>query len=114
MIGIARTPAGESVLIGGTLAGDVRIGSAALEHPNLIFADLSPRANVGVQALTDFAVTFDQANHRVRFSRKANQVALAHHSAAAKVASLGDGLDLKEAFNQDQGKVRLILILSPT
>ncbi len=114
MIGMMRTPAEEFVLIGGTLAGNVTFGTAVLERPNMIFADLSPRVNLGNQALADFAVTFDQANHRVRFIRKENVATQELHLAAANVASLGDGPDLKTAFNQARGKTRLLLILSPT
>ncbi len=114
MIGIARTAEGESVLIGGKLDGDVRIGAHVLPRPNLIFSDISPRANLGVRALMDFAVTFDQRNHRVRFTGKGNERLSALHQQAARVASLTGGEDLQTAFNAQRDKVRMVLILSPT
>jgi hypothetical protein len=114
MIGIARTAEGESVLIGGKLDGDVRIGAHALARPNLIFSDISPRANLGVRALMDFAVTFDQRNHRVRFTGKGSERLSALHQQAARVASLTGGEDLQTAFNAHRDKVRMLLILSPT
>jgi hypothetical protein len=114
MIGIARTAAGESVLIGGKLDGDIRIGAHVLPRPNLIFSDISPRANLGVRALMNFAVTFDQRNHRVRFVGKGSERLSALHKRAARVASLTGGEDLQTAFNANRDKVRMLLILSPT
>lgn len=114
MIGIARTPEGESVLIGGQLDGDVHIGAHVLSRPKLIFSDISPRANLGVRALMDYAVTFDQRNHRVRFTSKGSERLSALHQQAARVASLTGGEDLRTAFNAHRDKVRMLLILSPT
>jgi D-alanyl-D-alanine carboxypeptidase len=70
VIGHARTSFNEFDIKAATLVGEVRVGRHTVHNPQLEFADIFPRANVGGQFLSLFAVTFDQKNNRVRFARQ--------------------------------------------
>jgi len=51
----------------------VRLDAHAIDHPPIEFAGIFPRANLGGQFLRHFVVTFDQRNHRVRFTRPSDE-----------------------------------------
>ena len=54
-------------IYGASLKGDVRVGETVLTNPQLDFIDGFPAGNLGYRFLKNFAVTYDPANHRVRF-----------------------------------------------
>ena len=49
------------------MKGEAHVGAITLTDPRVDFVDLFPNANLGFRFLKDYAVTFDPANHRVRF-----------------------------------------------
>jgi CubicO group peptidase (beta-lactamase class C family) len=56
-------------IYGASLKGDVKIGETVLTNPQLDFIDGFPAGNLGYRFLKNFAVTYDPANHRVRFAK---------------------------------------------
>lgn len=114
MIGRARTAGATFDLYGARLDGEARIGAHVLARPRLLFSDMEETANLGAAALEEFAVTFDHANRRIRFIRRESRRVRLLHERGARVPSLDGGDELRAAFNRDAGKVRLLLILSPT
>jgi hypothetical protein len=69
VIGHARTVNNEFDLRGAQLDGTVRLGAVEFARPMLSFQPLFPMGNVGSKVLSDFRLTFDQRNHRLRFAR---------------------------------------------
>ena len=68
-LGTAYGPAmGNFTIEGARVAGDVRIGEFVVQRPAVIFRD-RPGLVLGVPFLEQFAVTIDQRNGRIRFSR---------------------------------------------
>jgi D-alanyl-D-alanine carboxypeptidase len=67
--GHGRTVGNEFDIYAAPLKGDAHVGEITLTNPQVDFVDLFPRANVGFRFLKDLVVTFDPANHRVRFVR---------------------------------------------
>ena len=51
------------------MKGEAHIGGITLTDPRLDFVDLFPVGNLGFRFLKDYVVTFDPANHRVRFNK---------------------------------------------
>jgi len=54
----------------GALRGTVTIGRYAIVNPAIQFVPPFPHANIGIALLSQFALTFDQKNKRVRFARE--------------------------------------------
>jgi hypothetical protein len=52
----------------GTLRGAVTVGRYAILNPAIQFVPPFPHANLGIALLSQFALTFDQKNKRVRFA----------------------------------------------
>ncbi len=75
-IGKARTVTAEFTVYGATLKGAVQIGSHRLENPALRFNKL-PIANIGGEVLGRFAITIDQKNRRIRFTKGSGPAATA-------------------------------------
>lgn len=67
VVGHGRTVGNEFDVWAAPLKGDARIGGITLSNPRVDFVDIFPRGNVGFRFLKDLVVTFDPANHRVRF-----------------------------------------------
>ena len=111
---MARTPDGDFDILGATLDGTALIGSHRLTRPKLRFSDLYNDASLGTDVLDRFALTFDQANRRVRFDQPAEYRDPLHEKAARIQLVSGEGDDLRTAFNRHKEKVQLLLILSPT
>jgi predicted aspartyl protease len=55
-------------LMGATLAGDVRFGSYTFKRPFVEINPAFPLANFGSAPMRQFALSFDQNNHLVRFT----------------------------------------------
>lgn len=69
VIGHGRTPANEFDVYGATLKGEARIGNVTLANPRLGFIDIFPVGNIGSRFLSDYRVTFDPENRRVKFEK---------------------------------------------
>lgn len=67
VVGNGRTVGNEFAIYSAPMKGDVHVGAITLTDPRVDFVDLFPVANLGFRFLKDCAVTFDPANHRVRF-----------------------------------------------
>jgi hypothetical protein len=66
VVGRGRTVNNDFEVWSGRIAGTLRLGAIEVADPVVRFNDQFPDANVGYQALRDFAITFDQKNHRIR------------------------------------------------
>ncbi len=114
MIGRTMNEEGTFPILSASFGGTIMLGEQALDHSSLRFIDLVDEAGIGQEVLNEFAITFDQANRRVRFVKDEGQGQRQQQLAAA-VASMDEGsAALKAAFNADRDKVRMLLILSPT
>jgi membrane-associated protease RseP (regulator of RpoE activity) len=69
VVGKASTGFNEFEIKEAPLDGDVRIGSHVMEDPTVAIFGMFPTANLGGQVLQNFAITFDQKNGRLRFTR---------------------------------------------
>jgi outer membrane protein assembly factor BamB len=68
-VGKIATLFDETDLLAATLDGDLTLGAHRVERPRVFFATIVDRPNLGREALSDFAVTFDPARGLVRFDR---------------------------------------------
>jgi hypothetical protein len=59
-------------------------------------------------------VTIDQVNRRIRFQRSTEDEARLFSESYLVEDLARDPVDLREAFNADRDKTRMLLILSPT
>lgn len=114
VIGVARTGEGHFTIQGATVDGSVTLGGHAIEDCGVRFSEVFSSVQIGSHLLKDFAVTFDPSRRLVRFRRGASD-RLTGIGPLPEIASLDPGgKPLREAFNDDRDKVRLVLILSPT
>ena len=67
VVGHGRTPSNEFDIYSAPMKGEAHVGAITLTDPRLDFVDIFPVANLGFRFLKDYVVTFDPANHRVRF-----------------------------------------------
>lgn len=67
VVGHGRTVGNEFDIYSAPMKGEAHVGAITLTDPRVDFVDLFPNANLGFRFLKDYAVTFDPANHRVRF-----------------------------------------------
>ncbi|HEV7427309.1 MAG TPA: serine hydrolase [Thermoanaerobaculia bacterium] len=67
VVGHGRTVGNEFDIYSAPMKGEAHIGGITLTDPRVDFVDLFPVANLGFRFLKDYVVTFDPANHRVRF-----------------------------------------------
>jgi CubicO group peptidase (beta-lactamase class C family) len=67
VVGHGRTTGNEFDIYSAPIKGEAHIGAITLTDPRVDFVDLFPVANLGFRFLKDYVVTFDPANHRVRF-----------------------------------------------
>lgn len=111
---MARTPDGDFDIFGATLDGKAMVGSHGLERPKVRFSELYKDASLGTDILNRFALTFDQVNRRVLLEQPADYRDPLHEKAAHIKPVSGKGDDLRTAFNKNNEKVQLLMILSPT
>jgi hypothetical protein len=69
VVGHARTVSNEFDIKAARLKGSLRIGGREFANPTLEFQPIFAMGNVGSRVLRDFAVTFDQANRRMRWRK---------------------------------------------
>jgi hypothetical protein len=70
-VGKARTVSSEIEIKRGQMKGSVRLGRFEFPDASVTYPSVSPEVgNIGSQALADFALTFDQQNHRVKLARR--------------------------------------------
>jgi CubicO group peptidase (beta-lactamase class C family) len=65
--GHGRTVGNEFDIYSAPMKGEVHVGAITLTDPRVDFVEIFPVANLGFRFLKDYVVTFDPANHRVRF-----------------------------------------------
>lgn len=70
-IGRGRTVAGEAIIYGAKLNGDVGLGQYKFENLNVTFFGRLTHLNIGYGFLNQFAVTVDQKNKRLKFDKTA-------------------------------------------
>ncbi|HEX8490338.1 MAG TPA: aspartyl protease family protein, partial [Chthoniobacterales bacterium] len=68
-VGRARSASGEMEIKQVQVKEVVRLGRHEFAEPTITFPALSDIGNVGAKTLSQFAVTFDQKNERVRLKR---------------------------------------------
>ncbi|MEO6390732.1 MAG: aspartyl protease family protein, partial [Pyrinomonadaceae bacterium] len=68
-IGRARTVAGESVIYGAKLTGQVKLGGHKFDDPRVTFFGRLTHLNIGYGFIRDFAISIDQVNRRMRWVR---------------------------------------------
>lgn len=68
VVGMARLAGGTYEIRSAQLSGQARIGRHVLEDPRVNFVAM-PVGNLGMGFLRDFAITLDQQNGRIRFTR---------------------------------------------
>jgi CubicO group peptidase (beta-lactamase class C family)/predicted aspartyl protease len=69
VVGHGRTVGNEFDIYSAPMKGEVHVGAITLTDPRVDFVEIFPVANLGFRFLKDYAVTFDPANHRVRFNK---------------------------------------------
>ena len=67
VVGHGKTVGNDFDVYGAPLKGEARIGAITLTDPRVDFVEIFPVGNLGFRFLKDLVVTFDPANHRVRF-----------------------------------------------
>lgn len=86
-IGRARTVAGESVIYGAKLTGQVKLGGHKFDSPRVTFFGRLTHLNIGYGFIREFAISIDQANRRMRWVRTPQSIAPAAAPSAAPPAS---------------------------
>jgi hypothetical protein len=66
VVGRGRTTSNEFEIKEATLKGNLHWGRYEFNEPSVTFIDIFKVGNIGSRVLRDFALTFDQKNHRVR------------------------------------------------
>jgi predicted aspartyl protease len=69
-LGKARTVSNEVEVKEVRLKENINLGRSEFKEPTIIFPALSDDANIGMQVLREFALTFDQKNKRLRLERR--------------------------------------------
>ena len=69
VVGKAMTVSGPMEISEAPLKGNVEIGSHQIAEPTLQFTPAMRQGNLGIGVLSEFALTIDQQNKRIRFSR---------------------------------------------
>ena len=70
-IGRPRTVGGEAVIYGAKLNDTVKLGSNIFEKPDITFFDRLVHLNIGYGIVSQFALTIDQKNRRIKFEKPA-------------------------------------------
>lgn len=113
LVARASTPAGDFEIKGTSIATTMQIGPHAIERPGVWFSEMFKGAKLGYDVMRQFAVTFDHKNSLVRLVRS-ETMNDPRQIRATMVAEIDGEARLRKAFNADRGKVRLLMILSPT
>ena len=68
-VGRAKTIGGATVLYGAKLKEKISFGGHSFETPNVVFFDRLRNLNIGYGLLNQFAITIDQQNMLIRFTK---------------------------------------------
>lgn len=101
-------------VFGSRIVGALHLGQHVIVSPSVHFCEAYPMDHLGSGALSNFVITLDPANRRVRLTAQQSADELLTSKAAEVPSLVDEGLALKEAFNRGVDKTRLIVILSPT
>jgi len=113
-IGQTRTPDGVFPILGASLEGSLVVGSHRFENPSVFFSEAFEHPSLGSGTLEPFVLTFDLAHQRVRVELPTGRANPLFAKASALRPQTGEGGDLRSEFNENLGKVRLMVLLSPT
>lgn len=114
-IGRTETTDGRKVdILGARLDGAAHLGSHEYRKPGIDFSEAFPEPMIGFGGLAHFAITFDQANQRIRFRANADHAAFQEEKAGRILALEPEDPSLKTFFNANSEKVHLMVLLSPT
>lgn len=90
-IGRGKTVAGEAIIYGAKLKDTVRLGNNVFERPDITFFDRLVHLNIGYGLVSQFAITIDQKNRRMKFDRSLTTApAAALVPAASKTEKYGE------------------------
>jgi hypothetical protein len=67
--GTMRTVAGETAIRQARLKQAIQFGSHRFAEPMAVFPSISNNASIGSDVMSQFTITLDQRNHRVRFGK---------------------------------------------
>ena len=68
-VGRGRTVGGEAIIYGATLKDTVRFATYSFDNMNITFFDRLRHPNIGYAFVSQFAITIDQQNRRMRFEK---------------------------------------------
>jgi hypothetical protein len=88
-IGRGRTVAGEAIVYGSKLKGDITFGEYKLTEPEIRFFGRLTNPNLGYEFLRPYAMTIDQVNKRIRFEKGVENAKLADPAWTAYVGNYG-------------------------
>ncbi len=88
-VGRARTVSNEVEIKEVRLKDSLHLGRYVFLEPTVTFPALSEYANIGSKALSDFALTFDQKNNRLRITQKVNAGQAASSSLSDYIGKYG-------------------------
>ena len=74
-IGKGRLVGGEITIFEAPFKGDVKIGKHVISDPSIRFAEGMPHVNVGGAILSQYVLTIDPANHRLRLVEQGSMTA---------------------------------------
>ncbi|HBB97411.1 MAG TPA: hypothetical protein DC054_18685 [Blastocatellia bacterium] len=69
IVGRARTVSNEIEIKEVRLSDTIKLGSFEFNQPTIAFPAIAEEANIGLKALREFSLTFDQKNRRVKLER---------------------------------------------
>jgi hypothetical protein len=69
VVGHGRTMTNEFDVYAATLKGEAHVGDITVATPQLDFVEIFPVGNIGSRFLSQYTVTFDPANHLVKFEK---------------------------------------------
>ena len=113
-VGRIETEKGEAKILGSSLNGALEIAGHQIGSPGVFFSDILTRPGAAAETFFDFVLTFDQKNRRVRLLRDQGHLDHLNEEAVLVQNLTLQNVNLREVFNRDRGKVRMLLILSPT
>ena len=89
-VGRARTLSNDVEIKEGRLKDSIRLGRFEFAEPTVVYPAVSADANIGSRVLSEFTLTFDQKNKRLRLKRQDAPKAAATQAAAVPARDFKD------------------------
>ncbi|CAN5357396.1 hypothetical protein BH10ACI2_BH10ACI2_20080 [soil metagenome] len=114
-VGRAKTVGGEAVIYGAKMKDPIKLGSTIFENPNITFFGRLTHLNIGYGLISQFALTVDQKNHRIRFAKAAESAKQPTKSAPVKNGKLDEyaGLYDIRRVSVESGEIYLQRLSGP-